>query len=596
MRQPDSRLVDGPLWRGRPTIVARLMPEFLGTARDLVELADGRVARTLAVAGYPRRVEPGWLHPIYTFAAEIRIACHVEPIPTAEAVRQLTRHAQTMQASLLLSEARRVPGDAADAAALEDALTLRDALARGQLRLFCYHLLITLLAGDRTALDRLTAALSAEMASRLLLVRRCLFQQPEGFLATMPVGRLSLPCPRNLDSEALATTLPYVAGEFQRPADEVWGRDLRHGGLVAVPRWEYANAHVICVAASGAGKSFWLKSLLTQSLLAGGRVVVFDPQGEYTAWGGALDGQVLALGAGRGDRLCPLPPRPQGDAPEARGDALSQDPEGRSPQAAWRSLCAERVVRALELLGPLAENERAVAWTAVRAACLAQPDQPTLSGLARALQAQGVIGEGLCERLRQALDAGLSALDGDRNVPSDAQLVVFDVSRLIRRSPGLAAVTYFLLTEFVLDRLTGAGSPLTVAVDEAHHLLAHAPTASLVEGLFRTGRKLQVGVCLVTQSVGDLIGEQAPAAAARATRAALANASTAFLMRQQNSREAEWLQRLYRLSADDTGWLLRCGQGEGLALVGAARARTRVEAPAPLHALFGSGPPARASP
>ncbi len=587
-----SPAISEPCTAGRQEWADVLSPDWLAEERDHVRLADGRMARTLAVVAYPRRVEAGWLRPLYAFPAEMRLACHIEPVDTALAVEQLTRHARTLRASILLSEARRVQRDAYDEAALEDAVSLRDALARGRVRLFRYHLTATLLAPDRETLDRLTAALIAEMESRLLLTRACVYQQADGFVHTLPLGRIALPCARNLDSEALATTLPFVGGEFQLPADEVWGRDLRHHCLVAVPRWQAANAHVICVAASGAGKSFWLKSLLAQSLLSGRTAIVFDPQGEYARWCHALGGRLVVLGPAAGGRVHPVPPRPRA---AARPADAGGGRDASAATAAWRAVCAERLAGALQLLGPAAPAERNAAWAAAEEASRA-PDGGSLERVLAALRAGGDAAAPVAARLRVALDAGLSAFAGPEGMPQDAPLLVFDVSPIVRRAPAVAAAAYYLLAESVLDRATAGGPPLTVAVDEAHHLLAHAPTARLVERLFRTGRKLRVGVCLVTQSVGDLLGEQADADAARATRAALANATTAFLMRQQNAREVQWLQRLYRLSPEDAEWLLNCRQGEGLALSGDRRARTRVEAPADLHDLLASGAPARAGP
>jgi hypothetical protein len=577
-------------------------PDWLAEESDHVRLADGRLARTLAVVAYPRRVEVDWLRPLYAFPAETRWACHIEPVDTAVAVSQLNRHARTLRASLLLSEARRGQRDPFDEAALEDAVSLRDGLARGRIRLFCFHLAVTLFAPDRPALERLTAALIAEMESRLLRPRPCLFQQLDGFAHTLPLGRVTLPCPRNLDSEAVATTLPFVAGDFQQPGDEVWGRDLRHHSLVAVPRWRAANAHVIAVAASGAGKSFWLKSLLTQNLLARREAIVFDPQGEYGRWCQALGGRLVVLGPGGHGGISALPP------PPAEAPAPTQVP-GLGPPAApplppaaeepsawstWRSLCAERLLAALQLLGDLGASERALAREAAHRVSRL-PGGPTLTDLLLVLERFPEAGA-LARRLRTALAAGLSAFTAEADDAFAAPLVVFDVSRIVRAHPPAAAATYYLLAEAISDHLALRSRAVTVAVDEAHHLLAHAPSASLVERLFRTGRKQGVGVCLVTQSVGDLLGEQAEPAAARATRAALANAATAFFMRQQNAREVEWLQRLYRLHPTDAAWLLTCGRGEGLALCGERRARTRVEAPPDLEPLFGPDEPAAAGP
>ncbi|HVB10458.1 MAG TPA: hypothetical protein VNM16_08865 [Bacillota bacterium] len=571
-----------PLRAGRPSGAIGVAPEMVAVHRDHLELADGRLARTFAVRGYPREVETGWLRVLEAFEGECRFAQHIEPLDSAAAMAELGRDLRALRASLLLAQARGTEEDATDRAAADDAADLQGALARGDVRLFAHHLLITVFAADQAELEQRSSSLITLLEGRLIGVRRCLLEQEAGFLATMPLGRSALACPRNFDSEALSAALPPLCWPPVGQTAEVWGLDARRRTLVAVDRFALPNPHALCLAGSGAGKSYWLKNLLTQNLLAGRRAAVFDPQGEYGPWCAAVGGAYVRLGAGGSARLSPLC-RPQGSAADAYPD-----------DASWRAACVERLVALLEVLvGAAGHVPPPTVWAALDAAVAhTLPAEPTLTHIARELAAQGPEGARCAQALAAALRGGLRPFDGVGVDIPQGPAVVFDLRDVLGQPPAVVAAAFLLLTHHVLDHLVRPEAPpLTVAVDEAHHLLAHAATARFLDVLFRTGRKRGVAVCLATQSVGDLLPTAADAEAARAARGALANAAVVFLMRQQNGRELGWLTDLYRLGPREAQWLTACGPGDGLLIAGQQRALVRIEVPEALRPVFSTGPP-----
>ena len=273
---------------------------------------------------------------------------------------------------------------------------------------------------------------------------------------------------------------------------------------------------------------------------------------------------------------------------------LARPPE-RAPHE-WRLVVAERVADVLEVLG----GHAARPLPALVHAALGRPDlatDATLPMVAQALRDQGAPGKAASDLLAHALEGWLRPFAGTRPYRQLTTVLTFDLRVTAAQPPAARAAGLLLLSHHVVDHLAAPGlPPLTVVVDEAHHVLEQPHTARLVEVLFRTGRKLGVSVCLATQSVGDLLGRDARPEAARAARAVLANAATVFLMRQQNGREVAWLKDIYALDADDVLWLQGCDVGEGLLVAGARRQRVRIDAPPSLHRLFGPDAPTSAQP
>lgn len=549
--------------------------------RDHLELADGRLARTFAVRGYPRTVDAGWLHVLEDYDGELRFAQHIEPMDPVAALGELGRDLRALRASLLLAEARGVEQDPADRAAAEDAAALRELLVRGDVRLFAHHLLLTVFGHDLGELESRSSTLTTLLEGRMIVVRRCLLEQEAGFHATMPIGRAALAAPRNFDSDALSAALPPPGDAPAAVLGEILGLDAQRRTVVGLDRFALPNPHALCVAGSGAGKSFWMKNLLTQTLLGGRRAAVFDPQGEYGPWCAAVGGTSIRLGSGGSARLSPLF-RPSG------AGATNTYPDDGS----WRAACAERMISLLEILtGRVAPVPVPVVWSALDAVVHRNPNGPTLGGFARALAGEGPDGERLARALEAALRSGLRPFDGRGEDVPEARAVVFDLRDVVGQSPDVVAAAFLLLTHHVLDHMVRPGlSELTVAVDEAHHLLGHAATARFLDVLFRSGRKRGVAVCLATQSIEDLLDADAEPEAARAARGALANAATVFLMHQHHGRELHRIHALYHLGPTEAEWLSTCSPGEGLLIAGPQRARVRVEVPEALRAIFSTTP------
>ncbi len=549
-------------------------PEGLRETPTHLELADGRVCCTLAVVGYPREVSLNWLEALFAQRGEYRLAQHIEPVDSASALRELDRDLRQSTASLMLAQATGRSPDAEDDSAARDAQALRAELARGEVRLFRAHLLLTIFARERQELERRRKEAVALLEGQMLTVRQCLWEQAPGFAATLPLGNCALPVPRNLDSRALLASLALGGTDFALSQGEVWGVDLRRHSLVTVDRRRLPNGHILCLAASGAGKSFWMKNLLSQAALCG-RVVVLDPTGEYGGWCSALGGRSVRLDGEGTESLNPLARPPH------------------VPHARWLAEWEERLSGLLALLGgPDVPPPAAVLRQALQEVfCGTGPR--SLGEVAGVLGRQGPSSRVAARTLREALGGGLRSFAGERPLSAHRQPQVFDLRATAAQLPAVSSAALMLLAHHVVDHLAvpGRDAPLTLAVDEAHHLLEHPATARLLEVMLRTGRKNGVSVLLATQSLGDLSGAGGSPQAARATRAALTNAATVLLLRQQNAREVAQLREMYGLGQRQAEWLLNCPVGEGLVLAGARRAMVRILAPDCLHPLFRTDPP-----
>jgi len=126
---------------GTRSLADLVAPAVLEVARDHVRL-DCQYARTLAVTGYPRSVGPGWLQPLIDFEEPIELSLHLLPLETGQTVRALTLKMVQLHSSRLLEARGGRLADPEREVAYEDAERLRDALQRGEEKVFSVGLYI----------------------------------------------------------------------------------------------------------------------------------------------------------------------------------------------------------------------------------------------------------------------------------------------------------------------------------------------------------------------------------------------------------------------------------------------------------------------
>jgi hypothetical protein len=175
---------------------------------------DGQYARVLAVTAYPRSVGAGWLEALVDSDLPVELSLHVHPLPSAEVVRLLGHRLAQLQASRLLDAREGRITDPEREIAIEDAERLREALQRGHERVFSVSVYLLVRGSTRQELDERTRRVEVLLDGMLAHSRRLLWEQERGFRSCLPEGRDQLLVARNLDTSALAATLPFVGSSL----------------------------------------------------------------------------------------------------------------------------------------------------------------------------------------------------------------------------------------------------------------------------------------------------------------------------------------------------------------------------------------------
>jgi type IV secretory pathway VirB4 component len=569
---------------GRRSLADLLAPAAVEVARDHLRL-EYQYARVLVVVGYPRSVVPGWLTPLLEFEHPIEVSLHVHPLETPTIVKLLGHKLVQLQSSRLVDVRSGRLADPEREVAFEDAERLRDALQRGEERVFSVGLYVLLRAASQRALDDLTRRVETTLDGMLAHSRVAILEQERAFRACLPTGCDDLLAYRNLDTSSLATTFPFTSSSLSMERGVLYGVATRSQSPVIVDPFDASleNANLAVFAMAGAGKSYFVKLMALRNLLAGVDFLVVDPENEYGGVCRAADGQFIRLASTSSHRLNPFDLPPDGASAAEGIDPLAEQvtavvglmnvmlgERGASLNPYERSILDRAAYQAYASVGISSDPT-----THARPA-------PILADLQSALESlDNDVAAGLAARLRRYVSGSLAGglLGGATNVALNRRLVVFNIQMLEEE---LRPVAMHLIANFVWNRVRRERRPRLLVIDEAWSLLRYTEGGDFVSGMARRARKYYLGLVTITQDVADFLRSEHG-------RAVLVNAAMKLLLKQ-DATTVEAVSDAFQLTTEERQYLLGANKGEGLLFARGARLAVTIEASPAEHRLATTAP------
>src|SRR5437764_7643484 len=487
---------------GTRSLADLLAPAAVEVTRDHLRL-EYQYARVLVVVGYPRTVVPGWLTPLLEFEHPIEVSFHIHPLETASIVKLRSHKLVQLQSSRLVDLRSGRLADPEREVAFEDAERLRDALQRGEQRVFSVSLYVLLRASSQRALDDVTRRVETTLDGMLAQSRVAILEQERAFRACLPTARDELLAYRNLDTGSLATTFPFTSGSLSMERGVLYGVATRSQSPVIVDPFDASleNANLAVFAMAGAGKSYFVKLMALRNLLAGVDFLVVDPEDEYAQVCNAANGQFIRLASTSTHHLNPFDLPPESAATTDGVDALAEQ---------VTAVVGLTNVMLSERGASLNQYERSALDRAAYEAYAAvgiTPDPathgrpaPLLANLQTALETVGNdVAAGLAARLRRYVSGSLAGglLSGPTNVALNRRLVVFNIQMLEEE---LRPVAMHLIANFVWNRVRRERRPRLLVIDEAWSLLRYPEGGDFVSRMARRGRTYFLGPVPITQA------------------------------------------------------------------------------------------------
>ena len=432
---------------------------------------------------------------------------------------------------------------------------LQDLQSRNE-RMFLVTVLIVNTADNKRQLDNNVFQASSIAQKHNCQLTRLDFQQEEGLMSSLPLGRNLVEIQRSLTTSSVAIFVPFTTQELFQSGSEAlyYGLNALSNNLIMVDRKLLKNPNGLILGTPGSGKSFSAKREITNVVLVtDDDILVCDPEDEYSPLVARLGGQVVKIS----------PTSTQYVNPMDINLNYSDDDNPLALKADFILSLCDIVVGSKDGLQPV---EKTVIDRAVRNVYrpyLANPDpekMPILQDLYDELLAQP---EAEAKRIAAALElyvsGSLNVFNHRSNVELSNRLVCFNIKELGKQ---LKQLGMLVIQDQVWNRVTvnrAQGRTTRYYVDE-FHLLLKGELASWSVEIWKRFRKWGGIPTGITQNIKDLL-------ASREVENIFENSDFIYMLNQA-SGDRQILAKQLNISPHQLSYVTHSGEGEGLLFYG----------------------------
>lgn len=590
-------------------------PKLIENNRDYLKV-NNSLNRIVAAAGYPNNVEKGFLDRIISGAENYDVSVHINPFPIDFMLIQLNNELKKQRADMYSDSVKSVVNPSLEIKYAATRKTLEE-LQKGSQKLFNVSLYINCktkpidkykvneeeikesiktikkipketeeqynkriinsvqLSKAKKELDLLTKKVSSDLNSIMIQPKVPIFRQSDAYKSITPTADDSLKLNRNIATEALSAFFPFTSPFLSaEPEGILLGLNKNRIPFIK-DIYKLTNANGLVLATSGGGKSYFTKLLITRLFMQGSKVIVIDPQGEYSGITSKCNGEIITIGKHSDTIINPF------------------DLMGQSYEDKRLSLIDLFKV----MLGDLNEVQKAILDKAINLTYEekgikkdSDPERkpPIISDLYNNLDSlhkqasviEKPIYSALINRLYIFTEKGVFGfLDRQTNINFSNDFVCFNLGLMPRQ---VKPVIMFLVLDYIYSKMKEDLSRKLLVIDEAWSLLSRAEEEGYIFEIVKTCRKFNLGLLMITQDVKDLVDS-------KAGHAALANSSYTFLLRQKPA-VIESVSRVFHLSKNENNFLLTCNVGHGLLILDNEHQELEIKASSEEHKLITTNP------
>lgn len=512
-----------------------------------------KIVRTFFVISYPRYLNDNWFTPIINLDKIFDVAIYITPIETSQLLKQFQKKIAEVESQIMVRQQKGLVRDPMLDTAYQDLEELRDNLTQAQEKMFQVGLYISIYGENDTDLFRIESEIRSILESKLVYLKPTLFQQEDGFKSVSPLGKDTINVTQKLNSEPLSSIFPFVSFDLTSETGILYGVNRHNSSLIIFDRFSLENYNSIIFAKSGAGKSYATKLEIIRTLMFDTDVIVIDPEREYEYLAEAIGGRYFNISLSSDHHINPF------DLPKPREDE--------APADVLRSNIINLVGLFRIMLGGLTPEEdsiidRAITETYALKDISADSDfatiePPLLSDFEMVIG--GMEGsESILQRLsKYTKGSWASFINQPTNVDINKKFVVFSVRDM---EDDLKPAAMYIVTHFIWNAVRKELKKRLLVVDEAWWMMKSDDTASFLYSIAKRGRKYFLGLCTITQDVGDFM--KSPYGVPIIT-----NSSIQLLLKQSPST-MDVLQKTFNLTDEEKFLLLESGVGEGIFFAG----------------------------
>jgi hypothetical protein len=541
-----------------------VVPAMLEISRDHLHFKNREdvYLRTLYLQDYPREVTANWLRDVLSLDFNLDVSMHLRPLDPHQARSKLDANERELAGTLAAVDD--VPAARDLQERLEDIAYAKEEF-RNKSKWFQLALYITPYASSPEELERATRAIEGQLAGLFFRSQRAYYREEQAFNSVLPQATDLLKQTRGLSTRPLSAAFPFNAADQVEPEGYLFGvvgTDATAKSLLVLNPRTWDNPHLLVLGWSGNGKSHNVKEKVLEEWIAGSKVAVIDPRGEYWPLAQHCEGEVIPvyLGSSRTINIWDLP-REEGRNPF----------QSKVPQLInfWRLALGYLPEEELQLLdGAITAAYHRVGIHPGDPSTWDQPAPITSDFQAALLERYGqedrtrLGAKSLAERLDRYTNGYLSALFNQRTTVNLANdFLVFDVRVVRQEQADLLPLVYWLILNHLRTWMTSQLRRRVICIDEFWSLARHHEGMQFVDEMARTARHSNTQLILVSQSVAEMLSSAESVAS-------LSNMATTIL-HKQHPDHIERVIQTFHLSEAEGRYLQGAQRGQCLVVTGA---------------------------
>lgn len=555
-----------------------ITPSYMEVNKDYAKVNE-YFYRIVEAAGYPRKIDDGWLRSFLSKNENYDISLHIEPSSIDQTIVFLYDQINKQTADLIMSTTKGTPNPALEIK-LSDTKRLHELLYKGEEKLFRISLYINNKESSLDRLNLLTEKCKANLNSIMIIPKTANFMMAPGLRSCLPLATDKLNVQQEFPTNSLAATFPFISPAKPDKIGVFLGNEIETLNRVHLNFDGYSNKHFFILGTSGSGKSYSAKFLMVQILFnADAQIFVIDPNAEYAGTVASLGGQNIQIAQDSENSINLFDLGDQSFQSKMLELIAAFDIIIGGMTESQKGALNQLLPRAYEEFGVLPLEEKTwhntpPTFSDVYNECVKMnKEKKARSRDIRTLEV-------LVNRLSMYAKNGFFGfLDKQTNVELKAKIVNFDLSKI---PTALKPLAMFIILSFVSRRMKMDKSPKFIFIDEGWGLLRNKNAEDYILEYIKTARKYGVGLGFITQEIEDFDK-------ADAGKSILNLSATKILMKQSTSN-IEIISSSLKLNAEERDYLIKCNKGSGLLVSEEGHFKFQISAPEIMHNLFTTDP------
>jgi len=493
---------------------------------------------------------------------DIIINFHIKSIDQAQAIKMIKRKITDLD-KMKIEEQKKAVRSGYDMDIIPSDLTTFNNEAKNLLeelqsrneRLFLVTVILYNTADTRQSLENVIFQVGGVAQKYNCAIRRLDYQQENGFLSTLPLGKNFIEINRALTTSSTAIFVPFTTQELFTEGESLYyGLNALSNNMIMVDRKRLKNPNGLILGTPGSGKSFSAKREITNAfLITNDDIVISDPEAEYYPLVQKLGGQVIKLSPNSTDYINPL---------DINLDNGEQDPI-RDKSDFIISLCEQVVGGRYGLDG----EEVSIIDRCVRSMYESYMEDPVkekmpiLEDFYNLLIGQGnEKARGIAIRLEIYVQGSMNVFNHRTNVDMNNRIICFDIKEL---GSTLKMLGMLIVQETVWNKVASnreSGKATRYYIDEFHLLLKDDATSKYSVEIWKRFRKWGGIPTGITQNVQDFL-------ASRDVSNIVGNSDFIYML-NQNAEDRNVLAKQLNISNHQLSYVTNSNEGEGLLFYG----------------------------